>query len=70
MGVKRRGFRGGVKIREDEVKKLMVMKHNAHPLLLDPVSALLVGCAPSALDMNLVDVCVSMAGPVVLVVEA
>lgn len=49
----------------------MVMKHDAHPLLLDPVSALLVGCAPSVLlDMNLVDVCVSMAGPVVLVVEA
>jgi hypothetical protein len=47
----------------------MVMKHDAHPLLLAPVSALFVGCALPALDMNLVDVCVSMAGPVVLVVE-
>ena len=48
----------------------MGMKHDAHPLLLDPASTLLVGCAPPfELDKNLVDVCVSMAGPVVLVVE-
>jgi len=47
----------------------MVMKHDAHPLLLDEEDALLVGCAPSTLDMNLVDVCVSIAGPVALVVD-
>ena len=48
----------------------MVMKHDAHPLLLDEVAALFVGCAPSTLDMNLVDVCVSIAAPVLLVVDS
>ena len=35
----------------------MVIKHDAHPLLLDKVSALFMGCAPSTLDMNSVYVC-------------
>ena len=45
------------------------MKHGAHPLLLDEVAALFMGCAPSTPDTNLVDVCVSIAGPVELVVD-
>jgi len=48
-----------------ESQKLVVMKHDAHPLLLNEVSALFVGWALSTLDMNLVDVCVSIARPVV-----
>lgn len=50
---------------------MMVMKHDAHPLLLDPVSALLVGCGPPStlVDMNVVEVCVSIAGPAVGAVE-
>lgn len=41
----------------------MVIEHDAHPLLLDEVSALFVGCAPGTVDMNSVCVCVSITGP-------
>ena len=41
----------------------MVIEHDAHPLLLDEVSALFAGCALFTLDMNSVYACVSITGP-------
>jgi len=44
----------------------MVIEHNAHPLLLDEVSTLFVGCALSTLDMNSIYVCVCITEPGVI----
>ena len=45
---------------------MIVIEHNAHPLLLDEVSTLFVGCALSTFDMNSVYVCVCITEPDVI----
>ena len=45
---------------------MMVIKHNAHPLLLDEVFTLFVGCALSMLNMNSIYICVRITEPDVI----